>query len=228
MRELLCDRWMVRIAVNGITMGKKALTGNIYGDIKALEYIGNKKYKCQCIRCGNISEMFSSNLYGEIECQKCNKKGFRVDLTDKRYGLLTVESYNSESKKWVCRCECGKYTEVKSNNLKHCNTQSCGKCKYIQLARKDVVAGTRVSQINKKVSKNNTSGVTGVGFNKRKSKWYAAIRFCGKSYWLGYHDKKEDAIGSRKSAEEKLHGDFLEWYKNNFFEEKSGDTNDSL
>lgn len=53
----------------------------------------------------------------------------------------------------------------------------------------------------------------GVGYKQRKSKWYATIRFQGVSYWLGYYAKKEDAIKARKQAEEKLHGDFLEWYK---------------
>ena len=36
-----------------------------------------------------------------------------------------------------------------------------------------------------------------------------------KSYHLGYFDSKEDAIKVRKTAEKKLFGEFLEWYKEN-------------
>lgn len=188
-------------------MSKKQLTGNIYGDIRALEYIGNKRYKCQCIKCGTLSEQYSTNLKGDLRCKECDK-GYRVDLTGNCYGFLT--------KKWVCECKCGRKTEVKANNLKHNNTMSCGRCKYIELAQKDTVGGTRVSQIGKKKNKNNTSGYTGVGRNKRKSKWYASIRFCGKNYWLGYYDKIEDAAEARRMAEDKLYGDFLSWYKENY------------
>lgn len=195
-------------------MAKRSLVGNVYGEIKAVEYIGNKRYKCQCVKCGNISEQYSANLKGKMKCQKCGE-GFRVDLTGKQYGFLKVKRYNKDTKKWVCECKCGRMIEVKSNNLKHDNTLSCGKCKYVESAQKDIVNGTRVSQIDKKINKNNTSGVTGVGFNKMKSKWYAAIRFCGKNYWLGYYDDKQDAIIVRRKAEEKLHGEFLEWYENN-------------
>lgn len=195
-------------------MPKKSLEGNVYGDIEAIEYIGDKKYRCKCIKCGNISEIFSSNLHENIKCKICNNKGFRVDLTGNHYGLLTVVSYNIETKKWKCQCKCGRYIEVKSNNLKHNNTLSCGKCKCIEAAQRDIVAGTRISQINKKRNKNNTSGITGVGYNKRKSQWYASITFCGKTYWLGYFHNKEDAAKVRKQAEEKLYGDFLEWYNN--------------
>lgn len=190
----------------------RSLTGNVYGDIKAIAYIGNKKYKCQCVKCGNITEKFSANLKGTLSCSNCNK-GYKIDLTGKIYGFLKVIGYNKETKKWICECKCGKLTEVKSNNLKSGNTTSCGICSSVACAQQDVVAGTRVSQLNSKIYSNNKSGVKGVGYKQRKSKWYATIRFQGVSYWLGYYAKKEDAIKARKQAEEKLHGDFLEWYK---------------
>ncbi len=199
-------------------MSNRSLTGNIYGDIKVMEYIGDRKYKCQCIKCGALSEQYSANLKGEMQCQKCGK-GFRVNLTGNHYGFLTVKEYNKQSKKWVCECKCGRKTEVKSNNLKHNNTMSCGKCKYEELAQRDIVGGTRVSQINKKINRNNTSGVAGVGYNKLKEKWYAAIRFRGKSYWLGYYDSKEDAVRTRRTAEQNLHKDFFAWLQEEFPEQ---------
>lgn len=172
-------------------MPKKSLVWNIYGDIQAIEYIGEKRYKCKCIKCGYVSIKHSSNLKGKLNCKICCPT-FRVDLTDKQYGYLTVRAYNNKTKKWLCECKCGSKIEVKSNNLKHNNTLSCGKCKYVEASNRDVINGTRVSQIGKKINKNNTSGITGVGYNKRKSKWYAQIRFCGKNHWLGYYDQIPD------------------------------------
>lgn len=191
---------------------KKSLVGNIYGDIKAIEYIGNKKYKCQCMKCGHISEKFSTNLKGKLICTECSQ-GFIIDLRNKTYSNLTVLDYNKQTKKWICRCNiCGTLTEVRSNNLKSGNTSSCGKCGHIEALQRDLVNGTKLTLLNQKLSSNNTSGCTGVGFNKRKNKWYASIMFQGKTYWLGYYENKDDAIRIRKEAEEKLHGDFIEWY----------------
>ena len=199
-------------------MPKKTLTGNVYGDIKAIEYIGNSRYKCQCINCGVLSEQYSTNLKGDIHCQKCGK-AYRVDLTGNQYGFLTVKEYNRDTKKWVCECKCGRKIEVKSNNLKHNNTMSCGKCKYIEAVQQRIIGGTNINQINKTVSKRNTSGIVGVGYNRRRNKWYAAIQFCGKKYFLGNYDKKEDAASVRKTAESRLHGDFLQWLKEEFPEQ---------
>lgn len=58
---------------------------------------------------------------------------------------------------------------------------------------------------NKKLSKNNTSGVTGVFWDKRKEKWTAHIRVDKKYIHLGNFDYKEDAINKRLEAN-KLYG----------------------
>ena len=119
-------------------------------------------------------------------CQ--DDKGYRVDLTGNQYGFLIVREYDRKSKKWICECRCGNRIAVKSNNLKHGNTASCGRCGYSEAAQRDIV-----------------------GYNKRKKKWYASIMFRGKETFLGYYHNKEDAIKARKEAEEKLHDDFLKW-----------------
>lgn len=50
---------------------------------------------------------------------------------------------------------------------------------------------------------NNTSGVKGVSWHKRDSKWQASICVNRKSIYLGCFDKFEDAIKARKDAENK-------------------------
>ncbi|MNK14251.1 AP2 domain protein [compost metagenome] len=57
---------------------------------------------------------------------------------------------------------------------------------------------------NRKLPKNNNSGVIGVGWNKRSNKWIARI---GQEYeikFLGYFDRIEDAIMARELAEKNL------------------------
>lgn len=56
---------------------------------------------------------------------------------------------------------------------------------------------------NLSISKRNKSGVTGVRFNQRRSKWEADIRVDRKLVFIGRFDKLEDAISARKAAEAK-------------------------
>ena len=191
----------------------KSITGNVYGDIKAIEYVGNKRYKCQCIKCGDISYKYSANLKGNLTCKKCGK-GYKVDLTGKQFGYLTVKSYNKESKKWLCECKCGRTILVKSNNLKSGNTNSCGICKYKDAAQRQVVADTSPAQIKDGTGNaRNKTGYTGIYYIKNRNKWRAEITFQKKKYYLGYYDRKQDAIEARKLAENRLHGDFFDWYE---------------
>ena len=62
--------------------------------------------------------------------------------------------------------------------------------------------------MNARVPKNSTSGVTGVGWNKDKTKWVARIAIDGCRVLLGYFSNKQDAINARKEAEEKYYGEY--------------------
>ncbi len=61
---------------------------------------------------------------------------------------------------------------------------------------------------NRNISKNNTSGCTGVSFSKRNNKYNAYIRVNGKQVSLGNYIKLDDAIKARKQAEEKYYGEY--------------------
>lgn len=54
----------------------------------------------------------------------------------------------------------------------------------------------------------NTSGVTGVTFVKNRNKWNAQIMFNYKMINLGYFDTFEEAVKTRKEAEEKYFGEY--------------------
>ena len=64
------------------------------------------------------------------------------------------------------------------------------------------------NNMNMRLSRNNTSGVKGVNFDKRLQQWRSRIGFNKKTIELGYFDKFEDAVKARKEAEEKYFGEF--------------------
>ena len=64
------------------------------------------------------------------------------------------------------------------------------------------------NSMNKAISSNNTSGVTGVYFDKRRNKWMTYITYNNRRIFLGYCNTKEDAIETRRAAEIKYFGDY--------------------
>ena len=156
------------------------------------------------------------------------------DIAGKKFGRLVATERLGLNKhgvyRWKCKCACGKNVIVDIGNLTSGHTKSCGCLNYELISErgkkihfyakefleKDTIEkGTRLSSIdpNVKVSKNNTSGKTGVFFNKRKKKWMASISLKGKRTHLGCFDKKEDAIKARLKAEEEYFVPILEKYK---------------
>lgn len=64
------------------------------------------------------------------------------------------------------------------------------------------------NNMNSALSKNNTTGVTGVYFDKNAKKWSASIMVNYKTIYLGLFDKFEDAVKARKEAEDKYFGEY--------------------
>lgn len=64
------------------------------------------------------------------------------------------------------------------------------------------------NNVNKRMLDSNTSGVTGISWNKRKDKWEAYIGVNGKRLGLGYFKNFDDAVVARKAAEEKYFGEW--------------------
>ena len=64
------------------------------------------------------------------------------------------------------------------------------------------------NNMNKTIAKNNTSGVTGVGWDKKGNKWIARIKINKKLLYLGSFVNFDDAVEARKEAEEKYFGEY--------------------
>ena len=61
---------------------------------------------------------------------------------------------------------------------------------------------------NQSLSIINTSGITGVNWNKRDNKWRAYIRYKGKWNYLGQYIDKNNAIVARLKGEQEYFGEF--------------------
>ena len=64
------------------------------------------------------------------------------------------------------------------------------------------------NQMNNAIGKNNTSGKTGVSWDKARMKWEAYIWFDRQKIHLGRFANKEDAIIAGKEAEKKYFGEY--------------------
>ena len=62
---------------------------------------------------------------------------------------------------------------------------------------------------NCNLASNNTSGKTGVSYNKKNSNYVAYIKVDYKQIYLGSFQSKEDAVKARKAAELKYFGELL-------------------
>lgn len=70
------------------------------------------------------------------------------------------------------------------------------------------IVNSSKNQMNRKIAKNNSSGVVGVSYCKDKNKWRAYIGINKNYINLGYYDKFEDAVLIRKQAEQKYFGEY--------------------
>ena len=70
------------------------------------------------------------------------------------------------------------------------------------------LATQQENSMNTKIHSNNTSGVSGVTYNKRSKQWVARIGYKMKRIFLGSFNTKEEAINARKEAEQKYYGEF--------------------
>ena len=64
------------------------------------------------------------------------------------------------------------------------------------------------NSMNHAINKRNTSGATGVSFDKQTNKWVVHITFKMKTIKIGRYDNFEDAVKARKEAEEKYFGEW--------------------
>lgn len=112
-------------------------TGNKYGRLTVLyrSNIDSKKVIWHCLcDCGKESDVQGSDLRSGkvISCgcysrENASERNFKNEIGN-RYGKLTVISLVTKHPKaiWHCKCDCGRYVDVRGIDLRNGNTKSCG------------------------------------------------------------------------------------------------------
>lgn len=192
------------------------LIGRRFGRLVVIDEFRSEKWpmcRCQC-DCGTIKDIRRySLLSGNTSSCGCSR---RKDITGGRFGrLVAVEYLGRKSGKtlWRCKCDCGRETITDYASLQSGNTISCGCAVNPALMLSDRVDGTRLGAIRHPERKHNSSGVTGVSWNRRRKKWEAYIAFQGVQHHLGLYDDLEDAAQARAAAEEKYFKPLIKKYE---------------
>lgn len=217
------------------------LTGHRFGRLTVLYRDssappGRSKWVCRCY-CGNIISVYRNHLTcGQTKSCGCAKKGVNIKpiAPGTVFGRLTVVGRTEQKAKntyvYRCKCECGNTCYVSRKDLVAGQVKSCG-CLAAEQSRKAIrsaraerersyVYGTDVSVIaSSKRRINNTSGRRGVAWDSSIGTWKAYIGFKGRRYYLGSSVDFDTACKLREAAEEKLYGDFLEWYASEYPEQ---------
>ena len=215
-------------------LGKKSRKeeiGNTYGMLTVIKdsgerYKGSIYWICEC-KCGNTAKILGTNLRkGTLSCGcliGMNTVPIKKDITNQRFGMLTAikptGTHINRNCVWECICDCGNivnYTTGMLNKIKSCGCQS--------IINSNIPVGvgfmnTSIYQLkNKKLYKNNVSGVKGVSFCKTHEYWISEIVFQGKKYVKTFVCL-EKAIKFREEMEKETHGKFINWWEENYGKE---------
>ena len=203
------------------------ITGKRFGRLVAVEFKHYDDDYQDCWHficdCGNEKIMPAARVkWGRVRSCGCLATEHitslnRQNIEGKKYGRLTAirpteERDVSGSVIWECKCECGNTALYSVNRLAMGRTKSCG-CLYAETrgtcsdSRTDAIEETLLSILvaSKEPRADNSSGYTGVCYDKRRGCWMAYINFQNKRRYLGSFKEKEDAIRIRKEAESRLH-----------------------
>lgn len=130
------------------------LTDMEYADLHVKQYLGSGKWLCLC-KCGNDCIVAANDLIdGRVISCGCRKKEKKApkpikNLSGRKFGKLTAVEYVGDST-WLCLCDCGNTTRVKTSRLMSGNTSSCGCLKRESLSAIATVhggSGTRLYKI---------------------------------------------------------------------------------
>ena len=191
-----------------------------YVEVCGVDLRSGHTKSCGCIHKEMLTkrnqEMSYRNIYdlsGEYGIGYDSKNSeFYFDLEDYNkikddYWMVGNNGYvvTSNNKKHMHRVIMGvdgdAWTDIQVDHIKTNQKNNNRKCNLR-------IATPSQNGMNKKLYSNNTSGCTGVYWNKSRSKWTSYISINKKFVCLGFYKNKEDAIKARKEAEEKYYGEF--------------------
>ena len=148
---------------------KRKLEGTIVGGYNVIKYIGNKKYICECLNCGEHFEVLAGNLegnkYGCLNCSNILKMKHKLEGV--KIDKLLVKKYIGDGH-WLCECDCGnEYIAITSNLIDNKTLKQCKDCYHRSLV-KDMTGKDVGDWIVEKY----------IGYQK----WECKCRHCGNTY----------------------------------------------
>lgn len=193
-------------------------------------------WHCKC-DCGNFIDVSSNKLKrGNTRSCGClkddNSKQYRQSMIGKRFGKLTIVEFAGKntvrSCYWNCRCDCGNYKIVLTEDLRNGRISDCGhvakekRSEWLSKNHKDffnkrygktLVEKTDLANISQtKPNSRNKSGVRGVTYDNSRKKWKATLKLRGENLLNKRFDSELEAIKARRQAEEKYFKPILEKY----------------
>ena len=209
-------------------MGKFVdITGKRYGKIVAIEKNnerdcnGSVIWKCKC-DCGKTIDVSSNSLRSGcvLSCGCSRAESKEKDISGKRIGRLTAIKKTHKTKDgamWLFKCDCGNETVLSARVFNDGKTLSCG-CLNSEKSKIKAEKLTRMStniygikRDDKVLFAHNTSGTTGVFWEKGRSKWRAEIGFQKYSYSKRFDSKKEAEF--YREIMKKRRDAFVDWYE---------------
>jgi hypothetical protein len=145
--------------------------------------------------------------------------GYATNTDDIFY--FDLEDYDKiKDYAWHCSNKDGrKYMTCKRDNIYYIHKiimKSSGD-EYVDHKNRDTLDNRKINlrittnqqnSMNCSLSKNNTSGVTGVYWDKTRRRWTANIKYNYKDIYIGRYKKKEDAIVARLEKEAEIFGEY--------------------
>lgn len=179
----------------------KDLTGKRFGRLVVESYShqsGKIHYwKCKC-DCGNekIASGRSLTAKNTTSCG-CAKRGMlkpylnKYDLTGKKIGLLTV-LHREVGSKWLCKCDCGNYTTVKTADLVREFTRSCGCLTSNNFGSKEEIQLLEYVKSllpHNKIEKHNRGILEGKEIDIYIPELKVGIEYCGSAFHCTFNSK---------------------------------------
>lgn len=159
--------------------------------------------------CIGYTERGQEFYFDKEDCELVKKHCWYIDSG----GYVTTNITSDNGKKTVLRMHVlimqPKSPEFKVDHIHGKQTRNDNRKSNLRIAT------NQENTINASLKSNNTSGVTGVNWDKRYNKWEARIKKDYKQIHLGYFNDFEDAVKARKDAEKKYFGEFAYDYSQN-------------
>lgn len=182
---------------------------------------GSVIWECKC-DCGKTVNVSSNSLrMGTVSSCGCSRaESNEKNISGKKIGRLTAIKKVGKTKDgalWLFQCDCGKKVELSVRVFNDGKTLSCGcinsENNKIKLEKNHMVSTNiyNLKHDDKVLFANNTSGSTGVCWDKSRNKWRAEIAFQKYRYSQRF-DKKEDAEFYRKIMKQRR-DEFICWYE---------------